>query len=316
MELLKKLGKILGYAAFGIFMLALCIFITVISAKDIYTSLFPKSEIDEMTVEGKAVYSDLFGNLTFYAAEREEVVNGLTVGADGLVPIDAEEYKTLQNGDVVQGVAIQSFRLENIIDVDFFVSFLLFIAFSFLILFFLAAAIDEVPVIGKKNVFFGTLIKRLYFVLLVIGFSLVYISLGKSIVTSIQAHSGEQVQTEATITDYYGDPGYGKYESAYYYLALNYEDEQGNSIHMTKQVKPSIYYESGDTLMVNYPAGEPLKVHFGDAGSLDLFFYFEHLFMYLMVFVLTGMGIFVAVLMRRYKKTGSYWKKDKKKEVS
>lgn len=316
MESIKKVGAIIGYTVLGIFISVLFIYIAVTSAKEVYSSLFPKAEIKDITVEGKVVYNDLFGNLTYYAAADEKAETALTVDAEGLMPISAEEYKTLQKGDVIVGETIQSFRLENLIDIDLFVNFLLFIAFSFIILFALVGAIEAIPVIGKKTVLLGSILKLVYLVLIIVGFSLVYISFGKSVVTAIQAHSGEQIQTEATITDSYSDPGYGRYESSYYYLALSYDDEQGNPIHMTKQVKPSVYYESDDAIMISHSSGDPFKVHFGEAGSMDLFFYLGHLMMYIMIFILTGLFIFVAVLMRRHKKTGSYWKKkDKKQEV-
>lgn len=314
MELIKKFGAIIGYTALIIFMSAIFIFIAVTSAKEVYSSLFPKSEINKITVEGKSVYNDLFGNLTYYAAADEKAENVLSVGAEGLVPISAEEYKTVQKGDVIVGDTIQSFHLENLSDVDLFVNFLLLVAFSFFILFVLVGAIEAIPVIGKKTGLLRSILKWVYLALMIVGFSLVYISFGKSVATAIQAHSGEQIQTEATITDSYGDPGYGRYESSYYYLALSYDDEQGNPINMTKQVKPSIYYESGDAIIISHPAGDPFKVHFGDAGSLDLFFYLGHLMIYIMIFILTGLFIFVAVLLRRHKKTGSYWRKMKDKE--
>ncbi|MCM3227367.1 hypothetical protein [Terribacillus saccharophilus] len=316
MELIKKIGTMIGYTALGIFMSVLFIYIAITSAKEVYSSLFPKSEMDEITVEGKIVYNDLFGNLTYYTAADEEAETALTIGAEGLMPISAEEYEMVQNGDVIDGETIQSFRLENLMDVDLFVNFLLFIAFSFIILFALVGAIEAVPVIGKKTGLLGAILKWVYLTLIIVGFSLVYISFGKSVITAIQAHSGEQIQTEAAITDSYGDPGSSRYESSYYYLALSYDDEQGNPIHMTKQVKPSIYYEGGSTIMISHPAGSPLNIHFGDTGSMDLFFYLGHLMMYILIFILTGLFILVAVLMRRHKKTGSYWKKkDKKQEV-
>lgn len=319
-EWIKRIGAGIGYTALSIFLLALCIFIVVTSSKEIYEALFPRSEIKEMIVEGKTVYSDLYGNLTYYAAANEEVETVLTInsGNEDLVQVPLDEYETMQNGEVLKRESINSFNVQALGDMDVIVNLLLLLAFSAPLVFGPVVLITMLPVIGgRMEKYLTKIVGGIYKSLLVLGFLLVYISLGLSIANVIQSHAGEQIQTEAIITDNYSDPGYGRYEAAYYYLAFTYKDEQGNPIHMTKLVKPSVYYETGDSIKISHPAGEPYKVHFGDAGSADIFFYLEHLFMYFMTFILTVLFLFTAFLMRRKKKTGSYWKKkEMKKDIS
>lgn len=319
MEWIKKIGAGIGYAALSIFLLALCIFIVVTSSKEIHEALFPKAEIKEMTVEGKTVYSDLYGNVTYYAASNENAETALTINTvdEYLIQVPQEEYETIQAGEVLKGGNITSFHVQALGDMDVIVNLLLLLAFSAPLVFGPVVLITMLPVVGNRmGKYLTKIVGRIYKSLLVLGFLLVYISLGLSIANVIQSHAGEQRQTEAIITDNYSDPGYGRYESAYYYLAFTYEDERGNPVHMTKLVRPSVYFEGGESIMIHHPAGEPYKVHFGDTGSADILFYLEHLFVYIIIFILTVLFLYTAFLMRRKKKTGSYWKnKEVKKDI-
>lgn len=320
MEWIKKLGAGIGYAALGIFMLALCIFIVATSSKEIYAALFPKSEIKEITVEGKTVYTDLYGNPTYYAAANKEAETALTINAgnEDLIQVSLEEYETIETGQVLTEGDTASFRVQALGDIDVIVDFLLLLAFSAPLVFGPVALIAMLPVISERMVKCLTkIVGGIYKILLVLGFLLVYISFDLSIANVIQSHAGEQRHTEAIITDRYSDPGYGRYESAHYYLAFTYEDEQGNPVHMTRLVKPSVYVEGGKSIMIHHQAGKPYNVHFGDTGSADILFYLEHLFMYILLFILTALSVYTAFLMRRKKKTGSYWKKKEvKKDIS
>lgn len=320
-EKLVELLKRIGLYIIGIIFFLGCVNGFIGESTKLY-SLIQQQKEEQMdkTVQSKAVSLSLFGRMTYYALLEdgawENLINNNSPRA--YAEISKGEFDKLKAGDTVEGTLTGgSFSNEDIRSAIFTHLILMGIAIIYPICFILYQLI-HIPAVeswaDRHGKFLGPLFSGILIGGLCIGILVSYTFMGKDIINTIQAHSGNQLEATAVITDWEADYGYRRYERDYYYLALTFEDSQGNVIHMTKEVPPSVYNNAGSSIIVVYPEGHPYRVHFLDDFKLsDTLFYFEVLSLYGITIILTLLLIYAAFLMRRKRKTGSYWPEKEKK---
>ena len=121
----------------------------------------------------------------------------------------------------------------------------------------------------------------------------------------------DYIETIATITDHSFDHGTGSDHQTYYYLALAYEDTNGEPINLTKEVKRNTYlkYQDG-VLPIKYKKNNPYNAFAQQTEGRDIlnFLLTPAFFMHCLIIVLTALLSYALYLMNRKRKTGSYWR--------
>ncbi|MFS0559487.1 hypothetical protein AB1K91_01985 [Terribacillus sp. 179-K 1B1 HS] len=285
-------------------------------AKSLYTLVHSHQEEKKaVTVEGKTISSDLFGNMYYYAvlkAGEESKVTHLT--ADGaLTEVTREEFDQLDIGDTIEiaksdSAENKAYRSEIYKSIFFIVIYAIVLIHY---ISFLVACKRRIegwewlvwPIAYTiQLLFFGVLAA-----ILIYGYS----SIGKMVYNAAQSYAGTQHETEAIITDKDEDINGGRYETNYHYIAFMYKDADGNTIHMSKEVRPSVYNDSVITTTISFPEDEPYRVHTNGLTLSDIIFYGTKLVPEFITIFLTGMLILIIRYMFRNYDT---WKQRRKKK--
>lgn len=121
----------------------------------------------------------------------------------------------------------------------------------------------------------------------------------------------DYIETIATITDHSFDHGSGRDNQTYYYLALAYEDTNGEPINLTKEVKRNTFLKYKDgVLPIKYKKNNPYNAFAQQTEGRDIlnFLSTPAFFMHCLIIGLTALLSYALFLMNRKRKTGSYWK--------
>ncbi|WP_315907018.1 hypothetical protein [Priestia koreensis] len=302
--MLKKIGKhLLGFVAF--------IVLSSLST-DQATQLYDiykhqKGEKTTVVVQEKVVFRDLFNKNTYFAVLKAGAEEKLTFDSneDALTEVPKDVFQHVNKGDEIKGnktVSIfsdedaKSLIYEHLIFLGIFLVYPLFYVFYQLL---------RIPAFNEWATKHDRWVLRIFATILIaiasVLFAIGYVSLGKSLVHTFSAHSGNQQATEATIVDRYEDVGRRKYETDYYYLALSFTDENGTPVYLTKEVTPNIYHNHQDHVTVHYPKGSPYSIHIEDNFSIsNLFFYIRKLEIYgIMVLITLLLLIFGGIRLKK-----------------
>ena len=124
----------------------------------------------------------------------------------------------------------------------------------------------------------------------------------------------DYIETIATITDHSFHHGTGRDYQTYYYLALAYEDTNGEAFNLTKEVKKNTYLKFQDgVLPIKYKKDNPYYAFAQQTEGRDIinFLLTPAFFMNCLTIVLTALLSYALYLMNRKRKTGSYWNESK-----
>ena len=317
MELLKRIS---------LYMVGIVVFVAFVNgfideSKELYQLIQQQSDEQlEETVQGKAVHNGLFGKLTYYAvltdgAEENVIYNS---EARDYAEIPKSEFDALEIGDTLKGTLTGAAFSKEDIRSQIYEHFLLMAIALIYPTFFIIYQLIHIPSVNRwtnsHDKWLSRLFSGIFIAGLCIGLLFSYVSMTKDIVSTVQAHHGNQQETTALITDRYEDHSYSYkgYWRSYYYLALAFEDQEGSMINLTKAVPPSIFNNNDFSDKINYPEENPYRVYMDGIKVSDSFFYINALILYILTIVLTLLLIYAAFLMRRKKKTGSYWPVRKK----
>lgn len=292
-------------------------------SKELYTLVQQqKDEQSKQIVQGKTVERDLFGRMTYYGLFEDEMETNVIYknSARTYAQVSRDEFEQLEVGKTIKGRMLGTAFSDKDVRSELYEHLILMGVFLIYPFFFVIYQLIHIPVVERwterHDKWLSRLISSIFIGGICIGLLFSYISMGKSFFSTIQAHGGKQQEITALITDRDFDLNAGRYVSSQYFLALVYEDQDGNMIHMTKEVPPSVYYNNDLFITVSHPVGDPYRIHLNGFNAGDIFFYMgTELFMYGLTIVMTALLIFAAVLWRRKKKTGSYWLGHKKQSM-
>ncbi|WP_080872141.1 hypothetical protein [Oceanobacillus timonensis] len=305
MERFKKLGAY----AIGIFILIICITVIADESKLLYPLLQGKNgEEKEVTTVGKTVSSDLFGSLKYYAVLEDDALLQLTRHSSDqeISLLTKQEFEQLDAGETItkndSGITDEDQKsqiTEHLIVI---------IVFSIYPSGFLVYNISHIPFFKKWREKGATFFIFIVSGILCLVFIMTYVFMGKSIISVVQSYSGDQIEVEAFISDTAHERNTGRFSRDSYYLHLSFYTEDGDEeIFISKEVSSRIYSQNHFSIPVRYPEGQPYKAHI--AGTKFGDFIGSSFIIYSCTLIITVFLIYAAFLMRRKKKTGSFYKK-------
>ncbi|MBP2079608.1 hypothetical protein [Oceanobacillus polygoni] len=318
MEVMKRIA---------LYLIGIVVFIAFVNgfvdeSKELYTLVQQQKDAPlEQIVQGKTAERDLFGRMIYYGLFEEETETNVIYKnpASAYAQVSRDEFEQLEVGETIEGRMLGTAFSDRDVRSKLYEHLILMGVFLIYPFFFVIYQLIHIPVVERwmkrHDKLLGRLISSIFIGGICLGLLFSYISMGKSLFSTIQAHGGKQQEITALITDRDFDLNAGRYVSSQYFLALAYEDQDGNMVHMTKEVPPSVYHNNELFLTVSHPEGYPYRIHLNGFNAGDIFFYMgTDLFIYGLTIVMTALLIFAAVLWRRKKKTGSYWPEHKKKQ--
>jgi len=305
MERFKKIG------AYAIEIFIFCVLVTGIvdESKNLYQLLQDNGGHEkEVTVVGKTVSSDLFGKLKYYAVLEEGALSQLTRNSSNqeISLISKSEFEQLDAGDTI--MTNDSDMTEDDKKSKIIEHLIVIVVFSIYPFGFIAYNIEHIPLLKKLEDKAASLFLFSLLGIICLVFLMAYVFMGKSIVSIVQSHSGDQIETEAYISDREYDYNAGRYSTSSYYLHLSfYAEDINKEVMISKEVSSRIFSQANHNIDVQYPEGQPYKAHISGTKFRD--FIGSSLIIYSCVLIVTALLIYVAFLMRRKKKTGSFYKK-------
>ncbi|WP_339180704.1 hypothetical protein [Oceanobacillus sp. FSL W7-1293] len=305
MERFKKIGAY----AIGIFVFCVLVTGIVDESKSLYQLLQDKGgNEEEVTVVGKTVSSDLFGKLKYYAVLEEEALSQLTrkMSTQEISLISKKEFEQLNAGDTIR--KNDSYMTDEDKKSQIIEHLIVIVVFSIYPFGFIAYNIEHIPLLKKLEDKAASLFLFSLLGIVCLVFLMAYVFMGKSIVSIVQSHSGDQIETEAYISDREYDYNAGRYSTSSYYLHLSfYAEDINKEVMVSKEVSSRIFSQANHVIDVQYPEGQPYKAHI--AGTKFRDFFGSSLIIYCCVLIVTALLIYSAFFMRRKKKTGSFYKK-------
>jgi hypothetical protein len=274
-------------------------------ARSLYTmTKNNQDEKEEVVAEGKIISSDLFGNMEYYAvleAGAESNVTHMTEDK-ALTDITQEEFNQLDTGDTIEIEKIDSSG-NNTYRSEMHKSILLMVVYAIGPAYYISYLIlrSRIKVWKWLSRPIILLIPIAFFGFLAFALIFGYISMGKMLSNAIQSYTGAQFTTEAIVTDSNDDFNGGRYPSQYYYLAFTYNDPGGNTIHMTKEVRPSVYNNSRDTVTISFPVDNPYRIHTKGFSASDIIFYGTKLVLHVIVIALTALLLYACITFGNFK---------------
>lgn len=310
MEELKRIGLY----SIGIFVFVASLVGFFVAFQELYQTVQREKDAQmEETVQAKTVDQTLFGRLTYYVVFEEGAEENATYNnmRRSHARVSQSQFEDLSIDDKIEGSwagaaftdeGVRAVVYENLIVMGVFLVYpVLFILYQLI----------HIPAVGRwmdrNDKWLGKLVSGIFIGVICIVLLFIYILMGRDIINTIQAHSGNQQEVEAVITDKHSDINLQRYARNYFYLALTFEDQDGTMIHMTKEVPQSVYYDNDFSVKVSYPEGHPYRAHIVGFNASDITFYGRALTIYGVALVLTVLLIYAAYLMNRKKQTGSFW---------
>ncbi|MCM3225692.1 hypothetical protein [Terribacillus saccharophilus] len=303
---MKKTNPILVHLILGILSIAGIIGITA-EAASLYTLVSThQEETESATAKGKRISSDLYGNLEFYAVlEDDETWSEVT----------RDEFEQLDDGDTIE-IAKKDSSDNKAYRSEIYKSILFIVLYAIgpsHYICFLIARTRRVKGWGWLGWPSGVTLQLLLYGFLAAILIYGYSSIGKMVFNAVQSYTGTQHETEAIVTASDADINSGRHETNYYHLALQYEDADGNTIHMTKEVRPSVYKNSTKSAEISFPEDDPYRVHTKGFSLSDIFFYSTKLVPEVITILLT---LILSLIPRYIFSNFSYgsWKRRRKKK--
>lgn len=277
---MKKTKKIIIHLILGILSIAGIIGITV-EAASLYTLVSThQEETEPVTTKGKRISSDLYGNLEFYAVlEADETWSEIT----------RDEFEQLDDGDTIE-IMKEDSSDDKVYRSEIYKSILFITLYAIVpshYISFLIARTRRVKGWGWLGWPIGVTLQLLLYGFLAAILIYGYSSIGKMVFNAVQSYTGTQHETEAIVTASDADINTGRHETNYYHLSMQYEDADGNTIHMTKEVRPSVYNNSTTTAEISFPEDDPYRVHTKGFSLSDIFFYSTKLVLEVITILLT-----------------------------
>ncbi|WP_077306478.1 hypothetical protein [Terribacillus halophilus] len=272
-----------------------------------------QTETEKVTVEGKTISSDLYGNLEYYAVlekDAESRVTHLTDDGD-LTEVSRQEFSQLNQGDTID-INKNDSTTERTVMYQSIALIAVYMIAPIYYICFLIARYQNIktwkwlswPLLRTVQFgFFGILAA-----ILIYGYG----SMGKIIYNTFQAYTGGQYETKAIVTDREADINGGRFESNYYYLSIMYRDQDSNTIYMTKEVRPSVYNDSLIDATISFPEDNPYHIHVKGFSGSDILFYFNKLWLYVIVIILTSL---LTLVVRFILGNSSHWRHRRKRRI-
>ncbi|MFJ7637723.1 hypothetical protein [Peribacillus sp. NPDC097225] len=323
---LKRIGWMLF--AFGVFVFVL--FKTVENFQE-YIELKRQDESEPMTavVYGKTATQDLLYGKTYYMVLLSENLTGkvawnLDIGQRAYV--EKEEFDKLEIGDAVSGFKIDG-TFHNREDLEGkYSSF--YIGLFFVSLFFIGYISYWLSKIKMVTSFFhrmeqkklfnsllGVLLYGLFYGGMLTGLSFGFYYMGQMGMNAYEKYSDEdRIETTAVVTDHFIQRNPSMYGDDLYYLALSFENQANETVYLTKEVTSHAYYAYKDLpVPISYQEGNPYKIFLQETSWKDIsqIMMTNEMMMYYIVCFITVALIYVLICLRRYKKTGSYFRAKK-----
>lgn len=223
--------------------------------------------------------------------------------------ISKKEFEQLNAGDTIR--KNDSYMTDKDKKSQIIEHLIVIVVFSIYPFGFIAYNLEHIPLLKKLDDKAASLFLFSLLGIICLVFLMAYVFMGKSIVSIVQSHSGDQIETEAYISDREYDYNAGRYSTSSYYLHLSfYAEDINKEVMSSKEVSSRIFSQANHVIDVQYPEGQPYKAHI--AGTKFRDFFGSSLIIYSCVLIVTALLIYSAVLMRRKKKTGSFYRKQKK----
>ena len=260
----------------------------------------------------------LLNGLSYIVLLRPQLLDKTTQSIeDGYeVSVSKKEFERLEIGDTIDGFMIQSvFRTQSELKSEYNGLYftLLFVGIYPLgYIFYLLFKIKGFEAFLDRHDFGLSIIFNIIFwggLFLMLVFS--YREMTADLNNGYEKYYGKDyIETIAKITDHSFDHGTGMDHQTYYYLALAYEDTNGEPINLTKEVKKNTYlkYQDG-VLPIKYKKDNPYNAFAQQTEVRDIvnFLFTPAFFMHCLTIVLTALLSYALYLMNRKRKTGSYW---------
>ena len=276
-----------------------------------------KNEPATAMVYDKTAHKWLDGDI-YYSATLEENLAEQTIAsvAEGQkASLTKEQFKTLVRGDMIEGFTIdQKFYVATDIKDEinslwiplailsvYPVGYILYVLTRFKIvneiLDRFAERFDKVLTFLIYTIMFGGIIILLLFS---------FYSLAGAVKNVYERTSSDLIETTAEVTHH--DTSSGPRDRRYY-IALSFENELSESIHVTKEVTPHTYYNAIGKTRIMYKRDNPYNVFMKEQSFKDLFqiSISNTMITYYLTIFLTAILLFTVYLLDKNRRTGSYW---------
>lgn len=277
-----------------------------------------QGEQTEAMVYGKTGVKDLFGDLDYIATLQmmDQWRNPIKLDSGTFVQLTKEQFDAVEVYETIPVYQIgQSFYSDLDVKGSFSEFPIFLLVWSVYPLGYLLYILFKIPAfnrwLDRQDKLFN--IFSPYVFLGVIAIGLLYSSWTAIPVIKNVAERfalNEQVETVAKVGDMYYERRSNRYENRIYYLMLTFETKDGERIHVSKEVTGSVYDKQDGTLPIRYMRDNPYNVFVSkiDAKSVFQLAFNSRMMIYYVTIVLTWLVGWAFIMMRRKRRTGSYYK--------
>lgn len=322
--------KGLGWKLFAFVIFVFVLFKTVENF-DEYKELKNQYESDPVTakVYEKTAVQDLLYGKTYYLVLLNEnlagkMVRDLEVGQRAYV--EKEEFDKLEIGDTISGYKVDgTFHNQEDLEGEYH-SFYIGLAFvSIYIIGYILYWLSKIPFLSaffqwleRKKLFnssLGFVMYGLFYGGIITGLLFGFYNIGQMVMNAYDKYSDEdRIETTAVVTDQLADQDFSRYSDSEYFLALSFENQANETVHVTKEVTSHTYYAYQDQpVPISYHEENPYKIYLQKTSWKDILQMMttNEMMIYYLVCLITVALIYVFICWIRFKKTGSYFRTKK-----
>ncbi|QTD39640.1 hypothetical protein [Sporosarcina sp. Te-1] len=283
-----------------------------------------KGEQTEAIVFGKTGVKDLFGDLDYIATLQmmDQWRNPIKLDPGTFVQLTKEQFEAVEVYETIPVYKIgQSFYSDLDVKGSFSEFPIFLLVWSVYPLGYLLYVLLKIPAFNrwldrqdKLFSIFSILATSIFLGGITIGLLYSYwtaIPVIKNVAERFAL--GEQVETVAKVGDTYYERRSTRYENRIYYLMLSFETKDGERIFVSKEVTGSVYDKQDGTLPIRYMRDNPYNVFISktDALSVLQLAFNSRMMIYYVTIVLTWLVGLTFIMMRRKRRTGSYYKNER-----
>lgn len=260
---------------------------------------------------GKMAIQDLFGETSYIALMEPGLETKTTtqLNEHQMATVSKKQFETLLAGDSIKGYNVNgTFYTQLDLNGEYIGFYIVLLIVSIYPIGYIIYWLLKIKRVNKFLERYPTSDMIAYFILyggLIVIILFFFYSVAPSLKFAYEKVNGEgYVTTNAVVTDRDWDFKGGKNVQSHYYLALSYQDEKGNEIHVDKEVTRHTFNHATFSLPIQYKKTDPYHVYTQKTSFKDILniIFTSTMMVYLVSVVLAALLVFAIVLMRKRNK--------------
>ena len=273
-----------------------------------------------VTVYDKTATKYLFGGINHVALLEPGLIDKVprSLKDDQKAALTKEQFDTLSSGDSVDGFIVnQQFYterdLENELEGFPFVLFMMCV-YPMGYIIYQAFKFKKIDTLFERfTIHFDRplsfVVNVVVFGGLTVGLLFSYYSFAGTIKYAYDWKTGPDfMETTAEVRHKSMQHGSGKYADDTFYMAVAFEDDSGEQIHVTKEITRSAYNDNSSEVFIKYKKDNPYDVYAQELTSSEIanLLWSSTMIIYYLTIVITALLLFTVYLLDKKRRTGSY----------